>query len=87
MWGDSTIASDGIIKDVRSRMQNRFGDGGPGVLAVQVDPRWALRRDILRKGSGWTTETLFMVALFQTDTALQEPTLKPAKKLPHNRWP
>ena len=34
VWGDSTIASDRVIEDVRSRMQARFGDGGPGFLAV-----------------------------------------------------
>ena len=35
VWGDSTIASDGIIKDVRGRMQERFGDAGPGFLSCQ----------------------------------------------------
>ena len=59
VWGDSTIASDGIIKDIRKRMQTRFGDSGPGFLAAQVDPRWAFRRDIVRKASGnWKSKTI-----------------------------
>jgi hypothetical protein len=59
VWGDSTIASDGIIKDVRNRMFDEFGDSGPGFLAVHVDPRWSLRRDIYRKPSrGWSTSTI-----------------------------
>ena len=59
VWGDSTIASDGIIKDVRARMQERFGDSGPGFLAAQVDPRWALRRDIVRNTSGsWSSKNI-----------------------------
>ena len=52
VWGDSTIASDEIIKDVRGRMQERFGDAGPGFLAAKVDKRWAFRRDIVRKTEG-----------------------------------
>ena len=59
VWGDSTITSDGIIKDVRNRMFDEFGDSGPGFLAVHVDPRWSLRRDIYRKPSrGWSTSTI-----------------------------
>ena len=59
IWGDSTIANDGIIKNVRHRMQDRFGDAGPGFLAVQVDPRWSFRRDIVRKPKGdWNTKTI-----------------------------
>lgn len=51
-WGDSTIAGDGITATVRDRLQARFGDGGPGFLAVAVDPRWAVRPGILRATSG-----------------------------------
>ena len=58
-WGDSTIAGDGITRTVRSRMQARFGDGGPGFLAVQVDPRWASRPGVLRNAKGaWKTRTI-----------------------------
>ncbi len=59
VWGDSTIASDGIIKDVRGRMQERFGDAGPGFLAAKVDRRWAFRRDIVRKTEGnWSAKNI-----------------------------
>lgn len=58
-WGDSTIAGDGITRTVRSRLQGRFGDGGPGFLAVQVDPRWASRPGVLRNAKGaWKTRTI-----------------------------
>jgi len=58
-WGDSTIAGDGITRTVRSRLQGRFGDGGPGFLAVQVDPRWAMRPGVLRDPKGkWKTRTI-----------------------------
>jgi lysophospholipase L1-like esterase len=58
-WGDSTIAGDGITSTVRARLQERFGDGGPGFLAVQVDPRWALRPNIARRAKGdWVTSNI-----------------------------
>lgn len=59
IWGDSTIANDGIIKDIRSRMQERFGDAGPGFLAAKVDKRWAFRRDIVRNTEGnWSAKNI-----------------------------
>ena len=61
VWGDSTISNDGIIKDVRSRMQGYFGDAGPGFLPVKVDQRWAFRRDIVRKNSGsWDAKNIVL---------------------------
>jgi hypothetical protein len=58
-FGDSTIASDGITKTVRKRLQGHYGDGGPGFLAVQVDRRWAVRPGVLRDTSGsWKTLTI-----------------------------
>ena len=58
-WGDSTIAADGITGTVRERMQDRFGDGGPGFLAVHADPRWQLRPGVLRVQDGdWTSLTI-----------------------------
>ena len=50
------------IKDVRGRMQERFGDSGPGFLAAKVDKRWAFRRDIVRNvdGSWSSSKTSFM---------------------------
>jgi len=58
-WGDSTIAGDGITQTVRARLQARFGDGGPGFLSVQVDPRWAVRPNVTRVAKGdWETLTI-----------------------------
>jgi len=51
-WGDSTIAADGITGTVRARMQDRFGDGGPGFLPIKVDPRWVVRPGIARWPKG-----------------------------------
>lgn len=58
-WGDSTIAADGIAGTVRSRLQVRFGDGGPGFVAVHTDPRWQIRPGILRAPKGaWESVTI-----------------------------
>jgi hypothetical protein len=58
-WGDSTIAGDGIVGTVRTRLQAKFGDGGPGFLAVQVDPRWAIRPGVARWPKGdWLSRTI-----------------------------
>jgi len=58
-WGDSTIAADGITGQVRRRLQERFGDGGPGFLSIEVDPRWGLRPGIVRSHKGeWSTQTI-----------------------------
>jgi len=55
-WGDSTIAGDGITGTVRDRLQARFGDAGPGFLAVAVDPRWSIRPGIARWTDGdWSS--------------------------------
>ena len=57
-WSDSTIANDGMSVMFGSAC-GKFGDAGPGFLAVQVDRRWAMRRDIVRKPKGnWKTKTI-----------------------------
>lgn len=58
-WGDSTIAGDGITRTVRTRLQELFGDGGPGFLPVHTDVRWQLRPGVLRtQGGTWTTHNI-----------------------------
>ena len=58
-WGDSTIAADGVTGTVRSRLQETFGDGGPGFLPVKVDPRWVVRPGIARWPKGdWVAENI-----------------------------
>ncbi len=58
-WGDSTIAADGISGTVRRRLQDRYGNGGPGYLSAGLDPQWSMRLDVavVRKGE-WTTQSL-----------------------------
>ena len=53
-YGDSTIAGDGIARTIRRRLQTRFGDGGPGFLAVHVivDGPLDLESDAGRKATG-----------------------------------
>lgn len=58
-WGDSTIAADGITSTVRSRLQARFGHGGPGFLSAGMDPQWMMRADVgLGRHGEWSTATL-----------------------------
>lgn len=51
-FGDSTIAADGIPGVVRRRLQQRFGDRGPGFVPVRVDTQWVYRPGLLREASG-----------------------------------
>jgi lysophospholipase L1-like esterase len=51
-FGDSTIAADGIPGVVRRRLQNRFGDRGPGFVPVRVDTQWVYRPGLIRDASG-----------------------------------
>lgn len=58
-YGDSTLAGDGISKTVRTRLKQRFGDGGAGFFVAGMDPRW-MRRDDLRIGRDgeWDIHTI-----------------------------
>lgn len=56
VWGDSTIAADGIIKDVRRNMQEKFGNAGSGFLPIALNSAWTIRKEILRTNSGWKTD-------------------------------
>jgi hypothetical protein len=58
-FGDSLIAADGVSGQLRSRLQARFGDGGPGWISVGMDPAWNVRADVsASRSGGWTTYTL-----------------------------
>ncbi len=60
-YGDSTIAADGISGTVRSRLQARFGNGGPGFISAGNDPRWSVRPDVKSSKSGdWETVTILL---------------------------
>ena len=56
VWGDSTIAADGIIKDVRRNMQEKFGNAGSGFLPIALNSAWTIRKEVLRTYSGWKTD-------------------------------
>ena len=56
VWGDSTIAADGIIKDIRRNMQQKFGNAGSGFLPIALNSAWTIRKEVLRTYSGWNTD-------------------------------
>ena len=58
-YGDSTLAGDGIAKTVRTRLKQRFGDGGAGFFVAGMDARW-MRRDDLRisREGEWDIHTI-----------------------------
>jgi hypothetical protein len=56
-WGNSLIAADGIVGVVRERLQDRFGDGGRGLLLAERIAEEALRARTGR-GEGWETWNL-----------------------------
>ncbi len=60
-WGDSTIAADGITGTVRTRLQQRFGYGGPGWIDAGLDPQWSFRPglDTHRVGE-WETKSILL---------------------------
>ncbi|MBM3338268.1 MAG: hypothetical protein FJY60_11415, partial [Betaproteobacteria bacterium] len=58
-YGDSTLAGDGIAMTVRTRMQARFGNGGPGFFVAGMDPRWMRRDDVRVDRTGeWNVQTI-----------------------------
>lgn len=58
-YGDSTLAGDGIAKTVRSRMKERFGDGGAGFFVAGMDERWMRRDDVRVSRDGeWEIHTI-----------------------------
>lgn len=60
-WGDSTIAADGITGTVRTRLQARFGYGGPGWVDAGLDPQWSFRPDLPTHRSGeWETKSILL---------------------------
>ena len=58
-YGDSTIAADGIARTVRTRLQARFGNAGPGFVTAAFDPTWNQRSDIVNARRGdWALRTI-----------------------------
>ncbi len=60
-YGDSTIAADGLARTVRARLQERFGDAGPGFVSAAVNDVRVLRADVSVKRSGsWKERSILM---------------------------
>lgn len=60
-WGDSTIAADGITGTVRTRLQARFGYGGPGWVQAGLDKQWSYRPDLPSSRAGdWSTRSILL---------------------------
>lgn len=58
-WGDSTIAADGITSTIRRRLQEKYGNAGPGYLSAGLDPQWSLRPDVgVGRDGEWQTVSL-----------------------------
>ncbi len=54
-WGDSAIVSDGYTGQVRARLAERFGDGGPGFILAAPAFDGYLRQGVRLVRSGWKT--------------------------------
>jgi lysophospholipase L1-like esterase len=52
-WGDSAIVGDGYTGALRSALQERFGDGGPGFTLVAPDFGGYLRKGVRLKRHHW----------------------------------
>lgn len=58
-YGDSTLAADGLARTVRARLQERFGDAGPGFVPASFLPQWSVRKDVAFRRSGeWSWRTI-----------------------------
>ncbi|NOY28241.1 MAG: hypothetical protein GXP62_20450 [Oligoflexia bacterium] len=59
MYGDSTVAADGLARTVRARLQARFGDAGPGFVPASFLPMWSVRADVAAHRFGhWKWRTI-----------------------------
>ncbi len=57
-FGDSAIVSDGYTSEVRSRLQERFGDGGPGFVLAAPAFSGYRRAGLRQKHTGWETSNV-----------------------------
>ncbi len=55
-YGDSPTTADSITADVRSLLQEKFGDAGHGFLLIAKPWPWYGHRGVDVHGSGWTIE-------------------------------
>ena len=52
-YGDSPVTADSITADMRSLLQQRFGDAGHGFVLVSKPWAWYGHRGVELKGAGW----------------------------------
>ena len=55
-YGDSPVTADSITADVRSLLQEHFGDAGHGFILVAKPWAWYGHRGVDVRGSGWHIE-------------------------------
>jgi lysophospholipase L1-like esterase len=57
-YGDSAIISDGYTGEVRSRLQQRFGNAGPGFILAAPTFEGYLRDGVRLKRQGWESQAV-----------------------------
>lgn len=55
-FGDSPITADLITADIRSQMQQRFGDAGHGIYLITSPWAWYKHRGVDNQSAGWEIE-------------------------------
>ncbi|MBI3683405.1 MAG: hypothetical protein HY235_23780 [Acidobacteria bacterium] len=55
-YGDSPTTADMITSDVRTLLQQRFGDGGPGFCLIAKPWAWYARKGVDIWGHGWIVD-------------------------------
>jgi lysophospholipase L1-like esterase len=55
-FGDSPVTADQISGEVRSLLQERFGNAGEGFILISKPWPWYSHRHVGMSGHGWTTE-------------------------------
>ncbi len=53
-YGDSPVTADSITADLRSLLQERFGDAGHGFVLIAKPWAWYGHRGVEVRGSGWS---------------------------------
>ena len=57
-WGDSAVAGDGYTSRIRTRLQERFGDGGAGIVLADPTFKGYRHGQVRLKRNNWTTESV-----------------------------
>ena len=56
-WGDSAVAGDGYTSQLRKRLQERFGNGGAGIVLPDPTFKGYIHGQIRLKRNNWVTES------------------------------